>query len=115
MVKKSGGRLKGSRNESTIMKEIAAYRPMLLGKPGKLTLLDLLADKLRRRALAGDLNAIDYRDALRACDGDSGEGGVFLVPERVDEEEWFRRCDIMREAQEILDARPMVHLNFGKS
>ncbi len=115
MVKKSGGRPSGSRNESTIMKEIAAYRPMLRGKPGKLTLLDLLADKLRRRALAGDLNAIDYRDALRACDGDSGEGGVMLVPERVDEEEWFRQAAIMREAQKILDARPVVHSNGGKS
>ena len=92
------GRPPGSRNERTIVREVAAQQVELTeqGEKRKVTIAEALVLSLERLAMNGEVTAYRALDKLRrklAPEPESGTG-VLLAPAVLPPEEWIRQAGI---------------------
>lgn len=92
------GRPKGSRNMSTILRELASELVVVRDARGsrKVPLKEALLLKLRQLMVQGDIKSDKFADKLRAqvAPEQAALPGLLVVPEPMSEEEWIRRAEI---------------------
>lgn len=92
------GRPPGSRNEATILRELAAQKVTIRDADGTRTVTYMQANTLRllHKAARGDLRVDKRLDLIRArLQPEQTEvAGVLLVPGMMEEAEWVRQAEI---------------------
>lgn len=92
------GRPKGSRNTTTILRELASELVMVRDARGshKVPLKEALLLKLRQLMVQGDIKSDKFADKLRAqvAPVQAALPALLVVPEPMSEAEWIRRAEI---------------------
>lgn len=92
------GRPKGSRNMSTILRELASELVMVRDARGsrQVPLREALLLKLRQLMVHGDIKSDKFADKLRAqvAPVQATAPALLVVPEPMGAEEWIRRAEI---------------------
>ena len=93
------GRPKGSRNERTIVREVARMQTTIseAGKEERVAIAEVMVRLLERRTMTGDVAADRLLAKLRqrvAPEDEGNKPAFLLVPEPLDAAEWIRRAEI---------------------
>lgn len=101
------GRPRGSRNEATIVREVAAMRTTITegSDTRSVSIAEALVLLLERKVMGGDIPADKHLAKLRNAIAPEppGDAGVLLAPEVLSEEEWIRQQEVINRFSEAPD------------
>lgn len=98
------GRPRGTRNTSSILKQVLHEKHAVTDQNGKRlrrTALELLLEQLRNKAIGGSQPAFRLMEQLLHADGAATvAAGYLVVPQKLTLEEWIKREAAKRKVKE---------------